>query len=167
MDRAPADRISLRVWAAIDSPLTIDQAAGDPPVPIGRPLIDQTLNIGRQFRIPGSGLGTSPAIRSMRLERAISKVSAIVFTWYRPEATSATARSVFYPRKLQRLFEDFDLHGFAAEQGPSCRTRSSSLRASDAGTTSSYARIASLPPSLISRLHLKTRLGESPGDGAT
>ena len=31
-------------------------------------------------------------------------------------AATATARSFFYPCKVQSFFEDFDLHGLAAEQ---------------------------------------------------
>jgi hypothetical protein len=41
---------------------------------------------------------------------------ATAFTGYLPEAASATARSVFCPREIERLLEHLDLHGLAAKQ---------------------------------------------------
>jgi hypothetical protein len=96
----PIDPLGVDRGEASGSPLALEKR-GDPPVPIARPLINQTPNIGRQFRIPGTGLGTSHGTAAGRpldeVGAATPKVSAIVFTGYPPEATSATARSVFLP----------------------------------------------------------------------
>jgi hypothetical protein len=46
-------------------------------------------------RVWGPRLGRLPAARSIKLERATPRVSAILFTGYPPEAATATARSVF------------------------------------------------------------------------
>ena len=57
-----------------------------------------------------------PSRRSTKFERATPSVVLTVFTGYRPDAASATARSVFCPCEVERLLKDPDLHGLAAEQ---------------------------------------------------
>jgi len=75
--------------------------------------------------------------------------------------------SVFYPCKIQSLFEDLDLHGFAAEQAfelPNALLQPADLRCGDHILIHPHRFLA---PSLINRLQRKTRLGESPWRRAT
>ena len=68
------------------------------------------------LRVCGPRFGRAPSMRSMMFDRATPSVAAIVFTGNLPEPKSATARSVFCPREIERLLEDLDLHGLAPEQ---------------------------------------------------
>jgi len=65
------------------SALALDER-GNPPVPVGRPLVDQTPDVEHQLSIPrgvcGPLPGRLPSVRSMRMERPTPKVFAIVFT---------------------------------------------------------------------------------------
>src|SRR5262245_47796737 len=56
------------------------------------------------------------AARTTRLERATPRVSATTFTGNRPSAATASARSFFCLRPAQRLLQDLDFHGLAAQQ---------------------------------------------------
>jgi hypothetical protein len=65
-----------------------------------------------------SGLLVESCIRTAEAYELMTtlSVSLTVFLGYLPAAARATA-SPFLPRQFERLFEDLDFHGFAAEEG--------------------------------------------------
>src|SRR5579863_7670749 len=153
------------------SPLALEER-GDPPVPIARPAIDQASNIGREFCVSSAVLGT--ALRTL-IGRSLNQVGTSHFEGLSDPlygissgACDRDSKVGFFTRARSsaslRISTSMVLRPSRRSRS---RTRSSSRRTSDAAITSSSARTASLPPSLISRLHRKTRLGESPCRRAT
>ena len=95
------DPLGVNGIEAGGSPLALEER-GDPPVSIAWPGVHQAPDFGCEFPISGAALGTTLAAfascsRSIKLEGATPRVSAILFTGYPPQSATATARSVFLP----------------------------------------------------------------------
>src|SRR4051794_18835122 len=163
-------RLAIDGLASGGSALALEER-GDPPVAIGGPLVDEVADVGNQIEA-----GT--ALRTALRPRAISPFDDVGsgdlqcggdgLHGESPGLGERDSKVCFFARARSRASLRISTSMvLRPRRRSSSRTRSSSLRASEAGTTSSSARMASLPPSLISRLHRNTRLGESPWRRAT
>src|SRR5205807_2766498 len=167
----PVDALGVDRGQTIGSPLALEER-GDPPVPVGRPCVDKTADRGRQFTIAITGL--RPTLRAHAPD-TLDDVRAgepqrVDYRLHREPSSGAELDSKigFFARASSSASLRISISMVLRPSSRSrSRTRSSSRRSSAAGTTSSSARTASRPPSLISRLQRNTKLGESPWQRAT
>jgi hypothetical protein len=136
---------------------------GDPSVAVGGLLIDQAADLGSEFQVTFSDLRSPPGTHALHPlgDVGAGNLQRLGNGFHRGEAAKQTND---FGTKLDRPIASFDRASssaslristsivFLPSSRSSSRTRSWSCRASAAGTTSSSARTASRPPSLVSRL---------------
>ena len=123
--------------------------------------------VGGAYEVAGTGLGSTPLTQALDPLNDVRTGDAerVGDGFHREPSRGCELDSkvTFFERLVSRASLRISTSNVLRPSWrSSSRTRSSSLRRSAAGTTSSSARTASWPPSVISRLHRKTRLGESP-----
>ena len=62
------DPLGIDGLASGGSPLALEER-GDPPVAIGRPLVDEAADVGNQFEVASTGLRTALRASSLRAVR--------------------------------------------------------------------------------------------------
>src|SRR5205823_3813078 len=165
------DALGVDRGQTVGSPLALEER-GDPPVPIGWPRVDKAtdltgeLNIARSLLRPATSSGALAPFDHIRARHAQRRTDPL--HWVSPGCGECYSKIGFFARASSRASLRISTSMLLRPNSRSrSRTRSSSRRSSVTGTTSSSARTASRPPSLISRLQRNTRLGDSPWRRAT
>src|SRR5437868_7455828 len=167
----PVDALGVDWGQTVGSPLALEER-GDPPVPVARSRVDKAADSGCHFKIAVTGLRS--AFRTRALDplgdvraRQAERIGDLLHR-EPSDGTELDSKIAFFARASSNasLRISFSMVLRPSNRSRS-RTRSSTRRSSAAGTTSSSARTAWRPPSLISRLQRNTRLGLSPWRRAT
>src|SRR5256885_3792985 len=165
------DALGVDRGQTVGSSLALEER-GDPPVPVGWPRVDKAtdrtgeLNIARSLLRPAMSSGALAPFDHIRARHAQRRTDPL--HWVSPGCGECDSKIGFFARASSRASLRISTSMVLRPSSRSrSRTRSSSRRSSVTGTTSSSARTASRPPSLISRLQRNTRLGDSPWRRAT
>src|SRR5690348_1795083 len=165
------DTLGIDRRVARGSPLALDER-GDPPVAVGRPGVHEAADFGSERKVAVACLWSALRTRAFEAFGDVGPGDAEgVGDRLHREASRGTeldSEIAFFVRASSRAsLRTSTSSVLRPSRRSSSRTRSSRRRTSEAGTTSSSARTAPWPPSVISRLHRNTRLGESPYRRAT
>src|SRR5438046_3111246 len=145
----PVDALGVDRGQTVGSPLALEER-GDPPVPVGRARVDEPPDLGDKFKIAIADLRPTPeagAVDALGNVRA-SQAERVGHRLHREPSggTELDSKIAFFTRASSSASLRIS---FSIVFRPSNRsrspTRSSSLRTSAAGTTSSSARTASRP----------------------